>query len=52
MVMIFNVVNGVIVYNWDWLGKELWMLGEEGELILVYVGFNEVDEVCFIVECI
>lgn len=52
MVIILNVVNGVIVNNWDCLGKQLWILGDEGELIFLYVGFNEVDEVCFVFDCI
>jgi DNA helicase-2/ATP-dependent DNA helicase PcrA len=46
---ILNAANAVIEHNTERLGKELWTDGEEGELISMYAGFNEVDEANFIV---
>jgi DNA helicase-2/ATP-dependent DNA helicase PcrA len=46
---ILNAANAVIQNNANRLGKELWTDGEEGELISLYAGFNEVDEANFIV---
>lgn len=42
----------VIVYNLDWIGKELWIDSGDGELIDLYVVYNEMDEVCYVVECV
>lgn len=46
---ILNAANAVIDNNSGRLGKDLWTEGEEGELISVYAGFNELDEARFIV---
>lgn len=46
---ILNAANAVISHNSNRLGKELWTDGEQGELISLYAGFNEVDEANFIV---
>ncbi len=46
---ILQAANAVISNNSDRLGKELWTDGEQGELISLYAGFNEVDEANFIV---
>ena len=46
---ILKAANAVIQHNTERLGKELWTDGEEGELISMYAGFNEVDEANFIV---
>jgi DNA helicase-2/ATP-dependent DNA helicase PcrA len=46
---ILNAANALIQHNANRLGKELWTDGEEGELISLYAGFNEVDEANFIV---
>lgn len=46
---ILNAANAVIQNNANRLGKELWTDGEEGELISLYAGFNDVDEANFIV---
>ncbi len=46
---ILNAANAVIQHNANRLGKELWTDGEDGELISLYAGFNDVDEANFIV---
>jgi DNA helicase-2/ATP-dependent DNA helicase PcrA len=46
---ILSAANAVIDNNSGRLGKELWTEGEEGKKIVLYAGFNEVDEARFIV---
>ncbi|WP_100657682.1 DNA helicase II [Alteromonas flava] len=46
---ILKAANAVIDHNQGRLGKELWTDGEDGELISLYAGFNEMDEARFIV---
>jgi DNA helicase-2/ATP-dependent DNA helicase PcrA len=46
---ILSAANALIANNSDRLGKELWTDGEQGELISLYAGFNEVDEASYIV---
>lgn len=45
---ILKAANQVIQHNNGRLGKELWTDGNDGELISVYAGFNELDEARFI----
>ena len=47
---ILNAANAVIACNPDRLGKELWTKGCEGDPILLYAGFNEVEEARYITE--
>lgn len=47
--VILKAANALIAHNADRLGKNLWTSGEEGERILVYAGFNDLDEARFIV---
>jgi DNA helicase-2/ATP-dependent DNA helicase PcrA len=49
---ILNAANSVIENNQGRLGKELWTEGNEGELISLYAGFNEIDESRFIADTI
>jgi DNA helicase-2/ATP-dependent DNA helicase PcrA len=49
---ILNAANAVISRNHGRMGKTLWTAGEEGEPILLYSAFNEVDEARFVVACI
>jgi DNA helicase-2/ATP-dependent DNA helicase PcrA len=44
---ILKAANAVIDNNQGRLGKELWTEGEQGELISLYAGFNELDEARF-----
>ncbi len=46
---ILDAANAVILNNAGRLGKNLWTEESEGDPILVYCGFNEVDEARFIV---
>ena len=46
---ILKAANAVIGNNSGRLGKELWTEDQDGELISVYAGFNELDEARFIV---
>ncbi|HAT8179442.1 TPA: DNA helicase II [Legionella pneumophila] len=48
--MILNAANALINNNSTRMGKELWTAGSEGEKILVYSAFNELDEARFITE--
>ncbi|AMP89514.1 DNA helicase II [Legionella pneumophila] len=48
--MILNAANALIQNNSTRMGKELWTAGSEGEKILVYSAFNELDEARFITE--
>ncbi len=47
---ILNAANALINNNNDRLGKELWSDGDQGDLIKVYSGYNDIDEARFIVE--
>ncbi len=47
---ILQAANAVIDNNNNRFGKKLWTQGNEGDLISVYAGFNEVDEARFIVD--
>ena len=47
---ILQAANVLISNNTARLGKELWTEGNQGELISLYVAFNELDEARFIVE--
>lgn len=47
---ILKAANAVIANNPSRLGKELWTHGSDGEPILLYNAFNEVDEARFVVE--
>jgi DNA helicase-2/ATP-dependent DNA helicase PcrA len=46
---ILKAANTVIDNNQGRLGKELWTDGQDGDLISIYAGFNELDEARFIV---
>lgn len=46
---ILQAANAVIANNQGRLGKNLWTQGVQGERILVYAGFNDLDEARFIV---
>ncbi|HDO7798810.1 TPA: DNA helicase II [Legionella pneumophila] len=48
--MILNAANALIHNNSTRMGKELWTAGSEGEKILVYSAFNELDEARFVTE--
>lgn len=47
---ILKAANALIANNPSRLGKNLWTSGGEGEPILRYAAFNEVDEARFVVE--
>ncbi|MDP0561111.1 MAG: DNA helicase II [Candidatus Endonucleobacter sp. (ex Gigantidas childressi)] len=47
---ILKAANAVISNNRDRLGKELWTNDDDGEVIKLYAGFNEVDEARFITD--
>ena len=47
---ILAAANALISHNSGRLGKELWTRGDEGDPILLYAAFNELDEARFIVE--
>jgi len=47
---ILRAANALIGHNTDRLGKELWTDGGEGDPILVYSAFNELDEARFIAD--
>jgi len=47
---ILKAANGLIEYNDDRLGKNLWTDGGDGEPICFYSAYNEADEARFIVE--
>ena len=46
---ILDAANGLIQYNPDRLGKQLWTAKQEGEPVVLYQAFNDLDEVRFIV---
>ncbi len=45
---ILKAANALIDHNSDRLGKVLWTEGAEGEPILLYSGYNDIDEARFI----
>lgn len=45
---ILSAANAMIANNSSRLGKNLWSAGEDGELIAVYSGFNEIDEARYV----
>ena len=45
---ILKAANALIDHNSDRLGKKLWTEGAEGEPILLYSGYNDIDEARFI----
>ena len=45
---ILNAANALIDKNQDRLGKRLWTEGEEGDPVLIYAAYNELDEARFI----
>lgn len=47
---ILKAANALISNNQGRLGKELWTVGNEGEAIALYAGFNEQDEARYILE--
>lgn len=47
---ILKAANAVIARNTGRLGKNLWTEAEDGDLISLYAGFNEIDESRFIAE--
>ncbi len=47
--MILKAANALIANNAGRMGKNLWTSGNDGELITVYAGFNDLDEARFIV---
>ncbi len=47
---ILNAANAVISRNAARMGKTLWTEGEDGDPIMLYAAFNEVDEARFTVE--
>lgn len=47
---ILKAANGLIAYNDKRLGKDLWTSGEEGEKIVVFSAFNELEEAHFVAD--
>ena len=47
---ILSAANALIDNNNDRMGKKLWTSGEDGEQILFYNAFNELDEARFVIE--
>lgn len=47
---ILSAANALIDHNNDRLGKKLWTSGEDGDQILFYNAFNELDEARFVIE--
>ncbi|QDP73118.1 DNA helicase II [Legionella israelensis] len=47
---ILDAANALITHNRSRMGKNLWTQGEEGEKILVFSAFNELEEARFISE--
>ncbi|MBI3899447.1 MAG: DNA helicase II [Gammaproteobacteria bacterium] len=49
---ILKAANSVIDHNSGRLGKKLWTSGEDGEPILLYTAYNDLEEARFVVESI
>ncbi len=47
---ILNAANALISHNSQRLGKDLWTTGAEGEKIVVFSAFNELEEAHFVAE--
>lgn len=47
---ILNAANALISHNSQRLGKDLWTAGAEGEKIVVFSAFNELEEAHFVAE--
>lgn len=47
---ILNAANALIANNDSRMGKDLWTAGSEGEKIVLYSAFNELEEARFVVE--
>jgi DNA helicase-2/ATP-dependent DNA helicase PcrA len=47
---ILSAANALIDHNNDRLGKKLWTSGEDGDQILFYNAYNELDEARFVIE--
>ncbi|MGB5583786.1 MAG: DNA helicase II [Gammaproteobacteria bacterium] len=47
---ILSAANALIDHNSDRLGKKLWTSGEDGEQILFYNAYNEIDEARFVID--
>jgi DNA helicase-2/ATP-dependent DNA helicase PcrA len=47
---ILQAANALITNNHSRMGKELWTAGKEGEKIIVYSAFNELEEARFVSE--
>ena len=47
---ILSAANALIGHNHDRLGKKLWTSGDDGERILFYNAYNELDEARFVIE--
>jgi DNA helicase-2/ATP-dependent DNA helicase PcrA len=47
---ILSAANALIDHNSDRMGKKLWTSGEDGEQILFYNAFNELDEARFTID--
>jgi DNA helicase-2/ATP-dependent DNA helicase PcrA len=47
---ILSAANALIDHNNDRLGKKLWTAGEDGEQILFYNAYNELDEARFVID--
>ena len=45
---ILKAANGLIAFNQDRMGKNLWSAGEEGDPIRIYEAFNELDEARYV----
>ncbi|EKD54549.1 MAG: hypothetical protein ACD_60C00071G0007 [uncultured bacterium] len=46
---ILNAANALIAHNAGRMGKNLWTAGDAGSPIVVYAGFNDLDEARFLV---
>jgi DNA helicase-2/ATP-dependent DNA helicase PcrA len=46
---ILSAANALIKHNSGRLGKNLWTSGDDGDRIMVYAGFNDLDEANFLV---
>jgi DNA helicase-2/ATP-dependent DNA helicase PcrA len=47
---ILSAANALIDHNSDRMGKRLWTSGEDGEQILFYNAYNELDEARFVID--
>jgi DNA helicase-2/ATP-dependent DNA helicase PcrA len=47
---ILAAANGLIAHNCNRLGKDLWTVGEQGDKIVLFSAFNELEEAHFVAE--